>query len=310
MIPNVDALIVTYNRLEKLKKCIDNLLHVDAIQNIFIINNHSTDDTQEFLNNLEINNKRIVVFNLEKNLGGAGGFNYGLKKYMLFGSSEYIWVMDDDTIPNVESLNKMLVEFIKVPSEKRGYVTGRVVWRDGKDALMNIPIRKDTSKTYSDQFLELESASFVGILFSKNAIYKVGYPILDFFIWGDDVEYTQRITKFGLLGIQVKDAIILHDMEKNSDTNILYENSNISRINRYFYDFRNRIYLSKKYGNVYKTLLGRVVWLIKILVYRNKYKMLKINILIKGTLAGLLFNPKVESYKQIISEYTIDEIRK
>lgn len=46
---------------------------------------------------LYIDQKTIFYFNTGRNLGGAGGFNFGVRKAYEAGY-DYIWLMDDDTI--------------------------------------------------------------------------------------------------------------------------------------------------------------------------------------------------------------------
>ena len=47
------AVVVTYNRLQLLKECIEALLNSSVKSDILIINNNSSDGTYEFLNNIE-----------------------------------------------------------------------------------------------------------------------------------------------------------------------------------------------------------------------------------------------------------------
>ena len=55
-----------------------------------------------------IEGHEIIYFNTGKNLGGAGGFQYGLKVAHSLGYKFY-WLMDDDTFPEPGAL-KALIE--------------------------------------------------------------------------------------------------------------------------------------------------------------------------------------------------------
>ena len=72
---NIACIVVTYNRLELLKQCINALLH-QSFNNfdIIVVNNGSTDGTEKWLKE----NPQIKFFTQE-NLGGAGGFHNGIK---------------------------------------------------------------------------------------------------------------------------------------------------------------------------------------------------------------------------------------
>ena len=72
--PKVCAVVVTYNRKEKLKKCIQCLLgQADSKCDVLIVNNASTDGTEEMIRN-EFKIPEVLYYNTGANLGGAGGF--------------------------------------------------------------------------------------------------------------------------------------------------------------------------------------------------------------------------------------------
>ena len=71
--------IVTYNRKKLLKENIEALLNQTfKDHDILIVDNNSNDGTKEMV--AEIQDKRIKYYNTGKNLGGAGGFAFGLRK--------------------------------------------------------------------------------------------------------------------------------------------------------------------------------------------------------------------------------------
>ena len=43
--------------------------------------------------------------------------------------------------------------------------------------------------------VQAEQATFVSLLLRAATVQKVGLPIKEFFIWGDDIEYTRRIAR-------------------------------------------------------------------------------------------------------------------
>ena len=76
----VMAIIVTFNRKELLKESIEALLN-QSYKNcdILVVDNASSDGTREFISGY-IDNKKVIYKNTEVNIGGAGGFNFGIKK--------------------------------------------------------------------------------------------------------------------------------------------------------------------------------------------------------------------------------------
>ncbi len=63
------ALIVTFNRLGKLKKTVEETLKLE-FTNIVIVNNGSTDGTQAWLSSIV--DTRVIVLTLTENTGGRG----------------------------------------------------------------------------------------------------------------------------------------------------------------------------------------------------------------------------------------------
>ena len=91
----ITAVVVTYNRLEKLKKVIESVRSQTAsLLQILVVNNGSTDGSREWLES----QNDIYLIN-QGNLGGAGGFNTGMKQAVLNGT-DYVWIMDDDVYPH------------------------------------------------------------------------------------------------------------------------------------------------------------------------------------------------------------------
>lgn len=291
----VVAVVVTYNRKALLKECVNALLkQTYPLDHIIIIDNHSTDGTGEYIQS-HLKSGLIDYEYMEQNIGGAGGFNQGIKEAAKY-TSEYIWLMDDDTIPTSDALKKMMDAADKVGFEF-GFLASNVLWKDGTPCLMNIPkVHEDW--IYQTQYLEsslvrLESASFVSLLVSKKAVKECGLPIKDFFIWGDDVEYTKRISK-KFINYFCSDSVVVHKMKFNERTDIYTDSG--TRLKRYEYMFRNRgkeiqdkgVYEKLKY------LLRGMVLSLSLLIKGSDYRFERAKVVFVGTIKGLTFNPAIE----------------
>lgn len=293
---SVDCVVVTYNRLDLLKECVQAIRKQSyPVSHFFIIDNCSTDGTWDYLKSIK--NETIIPIHLKKNLGGAGGFNAGLKIFINNSTSDYIWTMDDDTIPSYNALEKMM-EKVNV-SHKLGFLCSNVRWQDKSVAIMNIPSPAKNWNEYSEQGVtKVNSASFVSIMFPREVVYKVGYPITDFFIWGDDVEYTLRITHdYNFDGFMVNASLVEHRIKNNISTDLIQEES-LGRIKRYYLAQRNTIFCLKKHSSkneVFKATVRQGIKLpIKTIVKAKDHKFYRAWISIKGTVAGLFFKPKIE----------------
>ena len=286
----VSAVIVTYNRLELLKECLETVSQQSApLHRIVVIDNASDDGTGAFLKQFSDNSSYHVV-TCEKNLGGAGGFALGLKTAVLDGA-DYVWIMDDDTIPERDAL----LNLTKHVGGNLGFVCSSVKWVDGSDHLMNKPggVRFNNLKG----LYECECCSFVSVLIASKAIKKVGLPYKEFFIWCDDLEYTLRLYKAGYNCIYEPQSIVVHKSKTNYFPSV--DIAPIEMANRFYYQARNSWFLKKKYAKNKIILFASFLNKLRKARHRiNKRPKEEREIFWqyykKGLLDGIRFNPKVE----------------
>ncbi|HSA99962.1 MAG TPA: glycosyltransferase, partial [Anaerolineales bacterium] len=105
---SVLAIVVSYNRKQLLLSCINALLGQSADCDILIVDNDSTDGTHALLVELSVlENPRVYYLRLRENLGGAGGFATGMW-YAMRQGWEWMWLMDDDALPDSHALQSIL----------------------------------------------------------------------------------------------------------------------------------------------------------------------------------------------------------
>lgn len=239
------AVIVTNNRLTLLQEAIDAVRNqLYTVQKIIVVNNDSTDGTREWLNTQQ----DLVVIH-QANLGGSGGFYTGIKSAFTFNPG-WIWVMDDDTVCQPETLQKLIDKIGKV-DQQTGFIGSKCIWKDGSPHLMNIPAIKPAfnkvipfNKYDQQNLLLIETCSFVSLLINAAAVKTVGLPYKEFFIWGDDQEYTRRITKASYLGLYCIDSIALHKTKINYFPDFYRDIR--ENLWKHKYGFRNEFFMIKK----------------------------------------------------------------
>ncbi len=287
------VIVVTYNRKEYLLKCIKALqLQSCTDRDIFIIDNASTDGTKEAIENFIIDNS-IFYYNTGKNLGGAGGFNYGMRVAAELGY-ELLWIMDDDCIPESNALEQMINAHNQLNGDY-GFLSGVAYWRDGSFCNMNIQkvSLKEKISDYSKPLIPVIMATFVSLLVKASTVKEMGLPIKEFFIWSDDLEYTRRISK-KYKSYVVTDSCVLHDMQSNAKVNIVTESPD--RLNRYSYMYRNEVYVYRREGlKGWIYLFERVAFhLAKIIFLAKSDRKSKILVVLRSFIKGLSFNPNIE----------------
>lgn len=288
------AVVVTYNRKDILKKNIESLLNQKGAEcDILVINNASTDGTEEMVTQ-EYNLEQVIYCNTGANLGGAGGFEYGVGKAVELGY-EYIWIMDDDTWPREDALAK-LFEADKELGGKWGFLSSAVYWIDG--ALCNANKPKKTLFTFIGEkelkrrFTKVVMGSFVSLFVKAEVVRKVGLPIGEYFIWTDDYEFCGRISRRYPCYF-VPSSEVVHAMKSNVKANIATDD--ISRMDRYRYLYRNDVHCYRQYG-----FKGWVyIWLkvlystLKILIYAKNSKIRRMKVLWQGYKEGLDYVPNI-----------------
>lgn len=289
----VAAIVVTYNRLVLLEECIAALLaQTDQSFDVLIIDNASTDGTGERMKDY-VRNGSIQYFNTGKNSGGAGGFNYGLRKAYELGY-EYFWLMDDDTIPTETALEELL-KAKAIVGEDFGFLCSYAVWTDGNDCLMNVPSKKrgvEVPKHLKDNGIsQIDRATFVSFFVSRPVVEKVGLPIKEFFIWADDTNYCLRIREIAQ-GYYAYRSKVVHKMATNIESNVVFDD--VSRLPRYVYNYRN-VHFNRRYEHRLPKFFWHVIKRFgRIIISAKNHKADRIKYMLKGVWQGFFFHPEIE----------------
>ncbi|UWF78172.1 glycosyltransferase family 2 protein [Microbacterium neungamense] len=224
----VAAVVVTFNRLEKLKNVIASIeAQTHPVSTLFVIDNASTDGTGEYLSTLQTT-VPLEVVTMTENLGGAGGFAEGMRRGYASGA-DHVWIMDDDCYPKPDALAALVRGFAEAVAELGGdvpFACSVVEFTDGNICEMNNPVPTwDWARLLvkGQQNVMVTACSFVSVLIPRWAIAEYGLPYAEYFIWFDDREYTLRVTK-RCPGVQVLDSVVVHDMGDNKGVNFAMVN--------------------------------------------------------------------------------------
>ena len=288
----IAAVVVTYNRCDMLKQCIEKLLAQTVPCDILAVDNASTDGTAEYLSGL--GERRVSCLRMSENTGGAGGFYAGIRKAFEDGY-ELLWLLDDDTFPENDALER-LVEAGNSLNGNYGWLSSKALWTDGGICRMNvqrITPYKDL-KEFDGEMKVCCMASFVSLLLPAETVRKYGCPVKDFFIWSDDWEYTRRVSRHEQC-FMVPDSIVIHAMKRNTVADIAEDSPD--RLPRYRYLYRNDVYLYRREG-----IIGWV-WLImkdcwhsfKVLTRRRTDRRAALRIIWSGFREGVKFLPAAET---------------
>lgn len=251
---SVDIVIVTFNRLEKLRHALSCYNGQTAhFRNIIVVDNCSTDGTKAFLSSWE---KRTTVYGkyvirMPKNTGGAGGFFEG-QRFATSLNPDWILLADDDAYLYPDALEKFYM-FIESNEQINFVAVGAAVLdRNGQYALHHRKRRviqygfkyseqMSTIRDYEKPYFDIDSFSYVGIIINVNVLREVGYDNPNYFIYYDDTEHSIRIREQGRI-LCVPSIRIKHD-EGFEDVKM----KNICITWRLYYLVRNSIHCQKKH---------------------------------------------------------------
>jgi rhamnopyranosyl-N-acetylglucosaminyl-diphospho-decaprenol beta-1,3/1,4-galactofuranosyltransferase len=219
---SVCALVVTYNRRQLLLECLEALFgQTRAVDELVLVDNACTDGTPELLRERGyLDRPEVRYLRLETNLGSSGGFARGFEAAAT-SSANWVWVMDDDAEPDPDCLRRLLDS---PPAAEPGVacVCPKVVYPDGSlNDVMRADFRRRLRPLPAARYRGYPSigvTSFVGPLYRMEAVRALDPPKAEFFVWGDDVEYSLRLRRLGQIRL-VPESVVVHKPLSQSHVN-------------------------------------------------------------------------------------------
>ena len=246
------AVIVTFNRLGKLKETVARTL-CEPFSYVIVVNNASADGTAAWLDALD--EERLIVKYLPKNLGGAGGFHYGFKTAVDETDAEWLVCFDDDAYPERGVLAAF--EALSLPDDVAS-VASAVYLPNGAISEMNRPrynpfwhfrrflktAIKGKSGFYvpdgaysSGTLSEIDASTFVGYFVRADLVKtSMGLPRCELFIYADDLIYTMQAHKLGYRHLFCSKLKFVHDCDTLVNQQDIYR-----PVWKVYYTYRNRI---------------------------------------------------------------------
>ncbi len=295
----IAAVIVTYNRFELLKECVESLRNqTRKLDEIIVINNSNTKGNLEWL---ESQDDLTVISQV--NSGSAGGQYTGIQTAYTKGH-DWIWCMDDDAEPNINTLEG-IIKYAKddisaVCPDVYNTEGARLVLHRGNVNLQEVKsfVLQTSIENYmlNKEVLKIDFASFVGILINRKAVRKIGLPNKYFFIHHDDVEYSLRLKEFGNILLVPKQIIIHKEVSSKHliKRKFLWKTSYRYKYENYcinYFTFRNHFWLLNRYLKSKRLVLCSIINDLqresrRILLY-DDYKIKRLSLLFKAFLDAM-----------------------
>jgi GT2 family glycosyltransferase len=287
--PRVAAVIVTHNRLEKLRQTLARTLAL-PFSRVVVVDNASTDGTAAYLAALA--DPRLVILSEPENAGGAGGFARGFAAAAATGA-EWLVCYDDDAYPAPDALERFAALNL---GKDVGGVAAAVYFPDGRICPMNRPgapalslrriaahlLKRNVSAAGMDYAIyqrrepvEIGFSSFVG-LFIRCALVRggLGLPWEGLFIYRDDSIYTLTLTQRGHKLLFAPSVRFVHDCRTPVAGPRVY-----APLWKAYYVIRNDMPFFRRYAGRYfyfilPALLAR--WLLQSRHYQERGRFLRL----------------------------------
>ena len=311
----VAAVVVTRNRPALLKRC---LAALDAqtypTKHLVVVDNASDQPTRDLLA-AEIA-RRDTSFHMirsEENTGGAGGFHIGMRASLSLPCT-HPWLMDDDCEPDPKALEELVAATSIVGEDAvlggnvfdlngESINVQSVSQRIGVNGALQYPLR------LADGICEVGALTFVSFLVPVKLVWKVGLPLKEFFIWGDDHEYSLRLARVTRI-YQVGKSKVTHLKSGNAALSVVNERD-YDKIWQYRLAYRNRFFILTKYDGLLSTSTPRFIFRsfrdIYLSIRSGAFVWTKCKTILYGVFSGIAFSAKMAAKDGSI---TPDEIVK
>ncbi len=311
----VVAVIVTWNKkdllLLNLRRLVYKVRCPSGVQlDILVVDNDSSDGTREAVADAFPD---VQVVNTGANLGGAGGFNVGLKVAVEHGY-DYVWAMDNDALSSRGILEKywsaiqlykdraMLGGTMNVLEEPR-LINESGAYLDQYARIILRMHRADIAAALMTQppYREVDYVAFANVFFPCRLIEEIGF-FPDFFIHYDDVDFCRRAKGAGFHIINVLDAVYWHESYQAKPAILLRH-----------YDIRNQLYVLQQFNprKVRRSILNYLIDSAADL-FRGRYLLAELTLTgIEDCRRGLLGRRDVDKRDLVthsVSELVIEEL--
>ena len=260
------AIIVTYNGMKWIDKCIRSVLSSTIHSDIFVVDNASSDDTPDYIAK---NFPKVLLTRSAKNLGFGAANNIGLQ-YAIDNNYDYVYLLNQDAWVKEDTFEKLIL----TQKKHLDYGILSPIQLDSSEKKFDFGFGwelsqwKEHSKVCEDLFFKrnVDIVSFNMImaahwLISRDCLLKTGGFSPAFFHYGEDNNYAERVQQKGYkIGVAM-DALAIHDRTGRI----------ISDEKKIFFDYCLKIVEISSFSNSIKCILWNYTYdtLLKIFFLRT-----------------------------------------
>ena len=269
-------IVLNHNGLEDTLECLNSILSSEMIpREIVLIDNGSTDGSQDMFIKKFSNDRRITLIFLELNTGYAAGNNVGIN-YLLKRDVDIICILNNDTIVRSDFLMALRDCFKpgssnQIATPKILYADGQTIWSTGEQIFYPLLISRSAKgkpdKNGLKTWQNINGITGCAMAVRREVFERIGTFDENYFAYVEDVDFCKRAVDAGFKLTLCPLAIIIHKVARTT--------GNLSAAQLYL-KTRNRAYFIKKniapiyWGPAYGWyLLLNMFWILKSIFRRD-----------------------------------------
>jgi GT2 family glycosyltransferase len=223
--PRVTTIILNWNGIRDTLECLASVRNLDYPEvRIVVVDNGSTDGSPAVIRQKY---PSVVLLENGENLGFTGGNNLGMRKALEMGT-DYLWLLNNDTILERDTLRNLLGPLITSP--EAGLASPVIHYHEKPEA---VQFRGSYIDWERKRIVKLEEGDPVpdptdgkpvslwgtALLIKRAVVECVGYLNEKYFAYHEDEEYCMRAARAGYRCVVVPEARIFHKNSRSTGSN-------------------------------------------------------------------------------------------
>ena len=214
--PSVSVIIVNFNGIEYLSRCLQTLLNTNYPNyEVVVVDNESTDRSIVEIEKCLGSDSRLKFVRNRENVGHAEGCNIGSR----ISRGHYLVFLDNDTEFKAED---WLWELVRVMEDDKsvGLAQAKLVLAENNDCLDYVCMGIDALGTWAATYglkeerfrenFEILAASSGCCIVRREVFDEAGGFDSDYFIYDDDTDVSLRVRLLGYRVLLVPSAVVVH----------------------------------------------------------------------------------------------------
>lgn len=245
MMKKTAVVICNWNKQEDVIQCIESVMASTYEADVIVVDNASTDQSVQAIK-VRFGSKVTLIEN-ERNIGGAGGFNTGLR-WVLDRPYEYVHLLDNDVVLDPGAIQALIGYLERNPDVAAA--GSKLYVMDQPDQLQEMGALIDWEGCHINphykgvidngelpDMIDCDYVPACSVMIRLNVLREIGLMDESFFIYWDDIEWFFRMKRRGYRVVSLGSSKAWHKMGAADRTTTFPT----------YYFWRNRVHFFAKY---------------------------------------------------------------